>query len=219
MIALIVDREDRVSTGMADDGKGGSIQIPSYLIGKHDGKSLKEAIHEMEMPEIKKASEDKKKENEALDSLADQHGEIVNVHKNRDFVNDDEANREEHYKNSGHQVMIQAVIGGKIGKRDTVNIDLWYNNAYELFAARWKLRDFAKMQDVFHRHVKVQFQPRSLFRKGSDWPEMVTRGQCILDGKYCFNIGEVYAGARRNDSENQDHDFRGEGLSQQVARE
>ena len=48
---------------------------------------------------------------------------------------------------------------------------------------------------------------------------MVTRGQCILDGKYCFNIGEVYAGARRNDSENQDHDFRGEGLSQQVARE
>ena len=41
--------------------------------------------------------------------------------------------------------MIQAVIGGKIGKRDTVNIDLWYNNAYELFAAKWKLRDFAKM--------------------------------------------------------------------------
>ena len=71
VLAIIVDREDRASTGMADDGKGGSIQIPSFLIGKHDGKALKEAIHEMEMPEIKKASEDKKKENEALDSLAE----------------------------------------------------------------------------------------------------------------------------------------------------
>lgn len=115
--------------------------------------------------------------------------------------------------------MIQAMIGGKIGKRDTVNIDLWYNNAYELFSAKWKLRDFAKMQDIFHRHVKVKFQPRSLFRKGDEWPELVKRGQCILSGKYCFEIGEVYAGAIRNDSEHGDEYTTGNALAGQVARE
>lgn len=115
--------------------------------------------------------------------------------------------------------MMQGVIGGKIGKRDTVQIDMWYNNAYELFSAQWKLKDLARMQDIFHKHVKVQFQPRSLFRDGSKWPEMVDNGQCILNGKYCFDIGEVYAGVRRNDSDNEDHDYRGQGLANQVIRE
>lgn len=203
---------------MKDDGKGGSIKIPSFLVGKRDGKAIKEAIHEMNMPDIKKASNEKKAENEAADALSGDV-EIVNIHKSRDFVNDEEADRELHYNKSGHQVMIQAIIGEKLGKRDTVSIDLWYNNAYELYAANWKLKEFAKMQDIFHRHVKVQFQPRSLFRKGSEWPEMVTRGQCILDGKYCFDIGEVYSGARRNASKNEDQNFTGMGLAGQVSRE
>ena len=32
-------------------------------------------------------------------------------------------------------------------------------------------------------------------------------------------IGEVYAGVRRNDSDNEDHDYRGQGLANQVIRE
>lgn len=30
---------------MANDGKGSSIKIPSFLIGKKDGTAIKEAIH------------------------------------------------------------------------------------------------------------------------------------------------------------------------------
>lgn len=69
------------------------------------------------------------------------------------------------------------------------------------------------MQDIFHKHVKVKFQPRSLFREGNKWPEMVNKGQCILNGKYCFEIGELYSEVRRNDSANEDHDYRGQGLA------
>ena len=110
------------------------------------------------MPDIRKASQEKEANN--TDTKADVSIDVfndINIRKNRDFSNDPEADREEHYTKKGHQVMIQAMIGGKLGKRDTVNIDLWYNNAYELYASRWNLKDFAKMQDVFHRHVKVQF--------------------------------------------------------------
>ena len=54
-------------------------------------------------------------------------------------------------------MIIQAILGGKIQARETVQIDLWYNNAYELFSAGWKLKEMAKLQDVFHKHVKVNF--------------------------------------------------------------
>ena len=52
-MAIVVDKHDQVSTTMADDGQGGSIKIPSFLVGKNDGKILKEAIHQMEEKLIK----------------------------------------------------------------------------------------------------------------------------------------------------------------------
>ena len=44
-MAIIVDNHEKVSTRMTDDGQGGSIKIPSFLIGKDDGRAIKEAVH------------------------------------------------------------------------------------------------------------------------------------------------------------------------------
>lgn len=44
-MAIIVDSHEKARSTMGDDGQGGSIKIPSFLIGKKDGKVLKEAIH------------------------------------------------------------------------------------------------------------------------------------------------------------------------------
>lgn len=46
-MAIIVDYNDDEHITMGDDGKGSSIRIPSFLIGKYDGKVIKEAIHWM----------------------------------------------------------------------------------------------------------------------------------------------------------------------------
>lgn len=46
---LVVDNkplEDPKYLVMADDGSGGSVKIPSMLIGKQDGEKLKTAIHD-----------------------------------------------------------------------------------------------------------------------------------------------------------------------------
>lgn len=46
---VVVDnkaREDPELLIMADDGRGGSVKIPSFLIGKADGDRIIEEIHE-----------------------------------------------------------------------------------------------------------------------------------------------------------------------------
>lgn len=42
------DMEDPELLIMADDGRGGSVKIPSFLIGKSDGKKLETEIHELQ---------------------------------------------------------------------------------------------------------------------------------------------------------------------------
>lgn len=56
---------------------------------------------------------------------------------------------------------MQGVIGGKIGPKDTINVDFWYNDAYELASAGWKLKELAEMSDILHNHVNVVIQPRT----------------------------------------------------------
>ena len=51
---------------------------------------------------------------------------------------------------------MQGVIGGKVAKDDTVTIDVWYNSAYELYVAGWKLKELATISDVFHENVTVK---------------------------------------------------------------
>jgi len=138
-MAVVVDKNEVESTTMKDDGNGSSVRIPSFLIGKRDGDAIKEAIHEMKLPQIKKVSKDKQVEKDLAEHSFDEK-EDVNQHESRDFVNSEDTDYNKdgrHYNQTGHQVIMQAIIGGKIGKRDTVNIDLWYNNAYELQSAQW----------------------------------------------------------------------------------
>lgn len=47
-MAIVVDNKDGESVDhivMADDGKGESVNIPTFLIGKSDGQKLKDSIH------------------------------------------------------------------------------------------------------------------------------------------------------------------------------
>lgn len=79
---------------MSDDGQGGSIKIPSFLIGKQDGKKVKETIHQMEEERIKELSnEDWVASKEDRDS-----------HESRNFVN--KATSRHQYKKKNHQVII-----------------------------------------------------------------------------------------------------------------
>ena len=44
---------------------------------------------------------------------------------------------------------MQAIIEGKLSKSDTINVDLWYYNIYELYSAKWNFINLARMQDIF----------------------------------------------------------------------
>jgi hypothetical protein len=61
VMMIVVDNklaEDPMSLVMADDGSGGSVIIPSMLIGATDGEHLKTAIHEQEDKAKKQGNED-----------------------------------------------------------------------------------------------------------------------------------------------------------------
>jgi ribosomal protein S4 len=106
-MAIIVDKHDGRLTQMADDGNGHSISIPSFMIEKRDGDSIKEAIHEAKVEEI---NADKKKKEEAEnkddaeqpneddtsgsdDKTEPEGDEEADGHKNRNWANSDEADR------------------------------------------------------------------------------------------------------------------------------
>jgi len=65
---------------------------------------------------------------------------------------------------------MQGVIGGKVERTETVNVDIWYNSVYELYRAGWNLLDLATISDVFHENATVKITPRILFQSGLDWP-------------------------------------------------
>jgi len=54
IVADNVPTEDPNRLVMADDGKGSTVTIPSFLISNKDGIKLKEEIHSMTNDEIKK---------------------------------------------------------------------------------------------------------------------------------------------------------------------
>ena len=93
-MAIIVDKRDEARAIMGDDGQGGSIKIPSFLIGNKDGKVLKEAIHQMEEKLIKNLSNE--------DWVADV--EDRDNHESRNFVNT--VKNRKQYRKKGHQVII-----------------------------------------------------------------------------------------------------------------
>lgn len=152
IMAIVVDRHDEESITMRNDGHGDSIRIPAFLIGKRDGNTIKEAIHEMSIGQInqggKSSGWDDSKDGEKTNEEQD-------VRKNRNWANQDESNRDQYLK-KGHQVIMQGVIGGKVERTETVNVDIWYNSVYELYRAGWNLRDLARISDEFHENATVK---------------------------------------------------------------
>lgn len=62
---------------------------------------------------------------------------------------------------------MQAIIEGKMSKWDTIDVDLWYENIYELYESKWNFLNLARMQDIFdsdgYAQSTVNLQPRALF--------------------------------------------------------
>lgn len=114
---------------MSDDGEGKSIKIPSFLIGKRDGDKIKEAIHQISLKEI---------EAKKIDFLTILTMMAINNDTEKNG-NNSLGEKIDFYFNKGHQVIVQGIISSKIEKFDTVNVDLWYSGAYELYRSGWNL--------------------------------------------------------------------------------
>lgn len=54
-----------------------------------------------------------------------------------------------------------------MSRSDTIDVDLWYRDVYELYYSKWNFINLARMQDIFdadgYAQSKVNFQPRALF--------------------------------------------------------
>ena len=86
VMAIIVDQNDVEATSMKDDGKGGSISIPSFLIGKRDGTAIKEAIHDMRLPDIEILAREREERMREQFGFDPWNG-AYNHHLNRDIAN------------------------------------------------------------------------------------------------------------------------------------
>jgi hypothetical protein len=54
------------------------------------------------------------------------------------------------------------------------------------------------MSDIFHKHVSVRFQPRTVFQEGRQWSEELKSKYCLFDGKYCVKMGEDWEKASKD---------------------
>jgi hypothetical protein len=162
VLAIIVDQHAQESTVMADDGTGGVVTIPSFLIGGKDGIAIKEAIHESTVDKIR----------DDQDDWDDSDGEAKkNKRKSRNWANIIADKSRSQYQKRGHQVIMQAVVGGKVASREKVDVELWYTSVYELFQSEWNLTRYSQMQDILKDGVK--FQPRTLLRACQNCTEEV----------------------------------------------
>ena len=155
---IVVDNkagEDPDYLVMADDGKGESIYIPTFLIGTYDGTKLKEAIH--------KDHEDHDEHDAARES----------------FTADELAEELQHH--GKNKVIVQAEIS-IASKTDDIGVDLWFAGAYELAQVGLQLEKYAEMQQIFKKHVT--FQPRVLTTSCYFCDES-TKSMCLNNGKYC----------------------------------
>jgi len=78
--------------------------------------------------------------------------------------------------------MIQADLSLMEKTDDTINVDLWYTGAYDLFQAGIDLTKYSQMQEIFNKNV--MFQPRTLTMNCESCTDAMKK-QCIDNGKYC----------------------------------
>ena len=111
---------------MADDGKGESVYIATFLISMYDGMKLKEAIHHKDIPKSVDAE---------LEDL--------------DQDEDEEEPAKKHNK-----VIVQADIDLISKTDDVIQVDLWYSGAYELLQAGIDFAKYSQMQSIFTENIK-----------------------------------------------------------------
>ena len=142
---------------MADDGKGSSIRIPSFLISYSDGKLVKDYFQQLR--------QNRTKEQEHLTP----EGYLHSPRKGHQVI---------------MQAKIDFGIGEmKKNKNEKINVDIWYSTLYELQESRIDFDKLAKMQDIFKD--KVIFHPRT-YVYGCLWCDQKTKDKnCIFNGKYC----------------------------------
>lgn len=133
------DREDPELLIMADDGRGGSVKIPSFLISKSDGKKLENEIHELQ----------KQKDDNSIPPPPKNKDELPTTKEELDLW------RRHKEKGRGKRVIISAEIDLATKTDGNVDVDLWYANIYELFNSGWDLVRYAEIQHVFQNRVKI----------------------------------------------------------------
>ena len=130
-----VEGEDISYIIMADDGKGSSVNIPSFLISNSDGMKILDAIGE----EWKEISYE-----EDFESLP-KEGEEVTTAEGEQWENDDYFYEDEVEYKKGQKVIVQAHIDIAEPTSGAVHVDLWYTSIYELFNSGWDFRELAKV--------------------------------------------------------------------------
>ena len=143
------EAEDPKFLVMADDGSGGSVVIPSMLIGTTDGEHLKKSIHEQELKSEKHGNENDE------DADEDHDDEDTEKESYRDYNG---INHKGARGGRSKQVIVQAEISLATKTRGLIDVDLWYTGTYEFLRSGWDLEAFGQMQDIFTS--KVNFQPR-----------------------------------------------------------
>ena len=218
MMMIVVDNKSYENPElliMADDGRGSSVKIPSFLIGMGDGDKLKEAIHEEAAWEENQKEERKnnggkrgeggrgrdrdRDEEEKPEGEEGKEGEPKpEGEKPEDEEPGPEDSLAERWKKHkrrgwGQRVIIAAEIDLATKTAGTVNVDLWYANIYELMNSGWDLARFAEIQEIFNK--KVQIQPRLITNSCPACTAEERKALCIQDGAYCPVIPTEFSGA------------------------
>lgn len=77
------------------------------------------------------------------------------------------------------------------------------------------------MSDIFHNDALVNFQPRTDFRVGTNWPFLLQAAKCIHAGKYCMDLMDDYGTPNEAEGATQTEIFlhSPRGMIEQVFRE
>lgn len=148
------ENEDPEYLIMADDGRGSSVTIPSFLISRSDGKKLAAAVHEWleEGQGPKGGPPEGRDPNEGKEGGAGEGPDGEGAWNGR--------KRGGGGRGGGHgrwaqRVIIKAEIDLATKTKGTVNTDMWYANIYELYNSGWDLARFAEIQEIFKARVKI----------------------------------------------------------------
>ena len=161
---------------MADDGRGGSIKIPSFLISYKDGQYMIDEIH----AEHKEHEERMKDKDSRVDEPIPPPPAIDfdNDEKTAEELNKWEENWKRHKRRGNFKrVIITADIDLASKTDGMVAVDMWYANSYELFNSGWDLNKYSQIG--FHMTDKAQIVPRLITNRCLKCSPEEKKSKCI----------------------------------------